>query len=88
MKHGLLAWMVAIATVAGVGGHATRADDDPMFATPVKESRDGICGDCQCAGHTEAGPRRPVIRWLRERRPVRRVVRGAGRVLVGLLPGR
>ncbi len=86
MKRGLLAWMVVCATV--VGGQAARADDEPTFATPVKEASAEACRDCQCAGDDEAGPRRPVVRWLRERRPVRRVVRGVGRVLVGLLPGR
>ncbi len=86
MKRGLLAWLVVCATV--VGGQAARADDEPKFATPVKEASAEACRDCQCAGDDEAGPRRPVVRWLRERRPVRRVVRGVGRVLVGLLPGR
>lgn len=88
MKRCLLAWVVVIATVAAVGGQSTRADDAPTFATPVKEASVVACRDCQCSGEDEAGPRRPVMRWLRERQPVRRVVRGVGRVLAGLLPGR
>ena len=86
MKRWLLAWMVVCATV--IGGQAARADDEPKFATPGTEARAEACRECHCAGADVAGPRRPVVRWLRERRPVRRVVRGVGRVLVGLLPGR
>jgi hypothetical protein len=62
-----------------------RADDDVDFATPVVTNSTPACADGSCAVATETviARRRPVLNWFQERRPVRRVLRGAVRFVVG-----
>lgn len=57
------------------------AADDIQFATPVVSDATPACttGTCAIATETVSARRRPVVNWFQEKRPVRRVLRGAVR---------
>jgi hypothetical protein len=76
---------VAAMLVIGLGLDAreTRAADDLEFATPVVTGYLPTCADgsCSAAHMTESARRRPIVSWFEEHRPLRRVVRGAARLI-------
>ena len=58
-----------------------QADDDLQFATPVVVDQSPAFADSQCQAatstvHVLQRRNRPVVRWFRQRQPVRRVLRG------------
>ena len=89
-------WLLTVCVVAAMGGgwlsHAN-AEDELTFATPVpvgvsRLEACEICDGCRCESREARSDRRPVVRWVSSNQPVRRVTRIAGRVAVGVLPGR
>ena len=58
-----------------------QANDDLDFATPVVVDQSPVCADSRCQTATSTTRvferrNRPVVRWFRQRQPVRRVLRG------------
>ena len=88
MKRFALCIVAALVIGLGMSGQETRADDDLQFATPARTETAAACeaGTCQATRVARSGvayhrSRRPVARWFQEHRPVRRVLRGAVRLV-------
>ncbi len=87
-------WIVGLvaAWLLVASAQAARAQDvdrtETEFATPVVLSEAPACENETCAStcsaerHAACAGRFPVVRWVREHRPVRRFVRGVARVIV------
>ncbi len=87
-------WIVGVvaAWLLVASAQAARAQDvdqtETEFATPVVLSAAPVCEGATCASacsterHAACAGRFPVVRWVREHRPVRRFVRGVARVIV------
>ncbi|MFM7842919.1 MAG: hypothetical protein ACKPEY_01645 [Planctomycetota bacterium] len=85
-------WLLMACVMAAMsGGWLSRADaaDELTFATPVDGLRVEACEACDgCRCESREARSRPVARWVTSNQTVRRVTRIAGRVAVGVLPGR
>lgn len=90
MKRFALCIAAAMVIGLAMSGQEMRADDDLQFATPAvtEAGTAAACeaGTCQTTKFARTGvayhrARRPVARWFQEHRPVRRVLRGAVRLV-------
>lgn len=81
MKTILISVLGALLLSGSLTEGAVRAADDIDFATPVVTDATPACvaGNCAVATESVIARRRPVVNWLQERRPVRRVLRGVVR---------
>ena len=70
-----------------VAPRQAQAQDDLKFATPAIGDDSPACESGRCratpvrTAYGHHGRRRPVVRWFREHRPVRRVLRGVARLV-------
>ena len=81
MKRIPLAFAALLLVTSLVAPRQSHADDDLQFATPAVVEQAPACVDSQCQAATSTAyvlqrRNRPVVRWFRQRQPVRRVLRG------------
>ena len=83
-------FVLCIALLLGIGlsGQLAQAADDLEFATPVVTAASPACdvGECSTAQSVQSRVahhrgRRPIARWFQQRRPVRRALRAAVRLV-------
>ena len=81
MKTILISVLGALLLGGSLTEGTVKAADDFQFATPVVSVATPACtaGNCAVATETASARRRPVVNWFQDRRPVRRVLRGAAR---------
>lgn len=81
---------IAAVVLMGVGlsGQQAQAEDDLEFATPIVTETSPACDIGECSTTRFANShiahhrgRRPIARWFRQHRPVRRFLRGAVRLV-------
>jgi hypothetical protein len=88
MKQFATCMVAALVVGLGMSGQHTLAADDLEFATPAVTEAAPACeaGTCQTTRFTRTGityhrARRPIASWFQKHRPVRRVLRGAVRLI-------